>query len=357
MSLRSRLLIGYAVLVLLLVLAAGGGAIGFRQVAVEARGGLEPEVVAADRAERLLLSLGAHHLAAIDAVLSPTEPALRTAVADHAGNVRVALAEITREGSEQAVEALEGPVEAYLRVSADALAAGSGGGPEAGADPYLRAVKEADTGARSAAARHFSQNQQRLEDSSQRISAIARRYAVLLGALATVGLVALVFLAHGLHRHVLERLAALHAFSMAIDAGQDGKRVSIDRTDELSRVAAGMNRMLDRREALEHSMRGRLAQQRDTLLGVLASVHDGAILLTPAGALVASLDPAIAATGFESLSQTARDLRAAQQDSGDWNDSNGNPHSITLLTSGERDVGWLVVPRTAKPHGLVASAE
>jgi HAMP domain-containing protein len=357
MSLRSRLLLGYAVLVLLLVLAAGGGAIGFRAVAVEARGGLEPEVVAADRAERLLLSLDDHHLAAVDAVLSPGDPALRTAVEDHAGSVRVALAEIEREASEEAVEGLKRPVETYLLVSADALVAGIGGGPAAGTDPYLRAVKEADRAARAAAARHFSQSQQRLEDSSQRVAAIARRYAVLLGALATVGLVALVFLAHGLHRHVLERLAALHAFSMAIDAGQDGERVSIERSDELSRVAAGMNRMLDRREALEHSMRGRLAQQRDTLLGLLASVHDGAILLTPSGALVASLDPTIAATGFESLSQTARDLRASKEESGVWRDSNGNPHSMTRLASGDRDVGWLVVPRSAKPHGLVASAE
>lgn len=344
MSLRTRLLIGYAALVLLLVLAAGGGVIGFRQVSDAAGGQLEVDVQAADRAERLVLLLDQHRHATFDAILQPDDPVVRSGVDDAASTVRDALRSIVESASAPTKGTLAPAIEDYLVAAQAALDQ-----PERpDAERFLVAVRELDSEARAAAARYFSRNQERLVASSARVAAISRRYAVLLGALATVGLVALVFLASGLRRHVLERLDALSTFSVSIDDGQHGQRVPVDRNDELSRVAAGLNRMLDRHEELENGLRGRIAQQREVLIGLLGRVHESAVLFTPAGALVAALDPALAAPSFESVAEIARKLRREAAATGVWVDDEGRTRDLVRLTVNGRDAGWLLLPREAE---------
>lgn len=121
----------------------------------------------------------------------------------------------------------------------------------------------------------------------------ALRNAIIHALLVTVALFSLGFLTREMQRLVLDRIDELKAVAQGIAAGQRRRRASVVRQDELGLVAQQLNAALDNQEEVEAEMQGRLAQQRQLLLALLAARGRPSALFSFSGELIAStLEPA-----------------------------------------------------------------
>lgn len=347
MTLRTRLLIGYATLVLLLMLAAGGGAIGFRQMSVAARTRLEHFVRATDLEQSLLHEMEGHRDALLSWLLDPSGPGRREALGDAEGRVRAAISCFVGDQDHDLAEALSA-VDAYLAVTTEFLA--SGEAPTVAR--YHSDVAPSFARARDVAARRIAVDRASLADTTHEVAATARGNTALLGALAMVGLLTLAGFARGLKTRVLDRLEAVEAFAASIEEGRTDQRLTLGGRDELARLGRGMNRMLDKRQELEGNLRGRLAQERQLLLGLLAHAGPGAMLLGRSGERVGAAPP----EAPDAVSDALRDaIRAARSDAEieaftavPWTAPDATTWRVTALHHANRVSGWVAVPAAAE---------
>ncbi|MGD2113896.1 MAG: hypothetical protein PVG07_02515 [Acidobacteriota bacterium] len=103
-----------------------------------------------------------------------------------------------------------------------------------------------------------------------------------LGFLVLVALVSLVLLSRALQRQILLRLEALRSGVASIAIGEH-RRLWEEGRDELALIARQVNGLLDRYEELEGRLRGRLAQERRVVLGLLGATGEEAALFDLAG--------------------------------------------------------------------------
>lgn len=151
---------------------------------------------------------------------------------------------------------------------------------------------------------------------------------------------------------ILERLARIEQTAAAIQIGDVTRRVGDRGSDELSRVAAALDAVLDLRERDEAAARGRNRELRAVLVAVLREwAHPVAIAGIDGEILVSTLSPAqdeafgsitpelrkaartLLSRRFLSPAELATEIRTS---SGHW-------VRVRALTVGkERMVGWLV---------------
>jgi HAMP domain-containing protein len=140
----------------------------------------------------------------------------------------------------------------------------------------------------------LAHDDQILLDMESTLQDSARQRAVLFGLLAALALISFGVLSRTLRSHLLQRLAALAEVARAVAAGDRRRRAMVDREDELGVVARQLNAALDAQQGQAATQRGRIAEDRELLLAILAAWRRPAALLGSNGSLRAStLDEAV----------------------------------------------------------------
>ncbi len=350
MTLRTRLLIGYALIVLLLVLTGGAGAFGFREISGIVDQRLDRYARSTRRAQTLVDSIERQDAALLRALLRIDPPAARSDMdaADRAfDNALRDAADDPDPDTAQLVAAVGEAFPAYRSARELAFAAFADGD-----NRYASDVAPAYEVLHSAAARLYATTSDHTVQARAAVRAATVNASVLLGVLVTGGLLLLVALARSMRTHVLERLDELRRFSDAIAQGDIHQRASLGGADELGQMSTQMNAMLDRQAALESRLEGRLVHDRELLVALLATRRRGALILGPSGDLIAWSGPLPDPRRFDALAVALTERnreRVANPDSEAapfaWTDPAGAELRVQLLrTPSGRAIGWLAEP-------------
>lgn len=354
MTLRTRLLLGYALLVLLLVATGVAGSYGFREISTLVNDRLAHFTATTTSANALLRAAERQDRLLLHSLISPvSRPFEEELDAEHAEFLD-ALSRI-----ERLADAEQRPLLGAIREAEPAFVAArdrtlsqAPDGSNARAELYAQEFVPAFERLREPCSALWAGSRQHMFDARDAVRDAATSGSVLLGVLVTVGLLSLIALARSMRTHVLERLDELRRFSEAIAAGEQHHRALLTGSDELARLATQMNAMLDHQAALEGRLEGRLAQDRLMLLGMLAAFAQGAILLSTGGDLITWSgglpDPAV----VDALSVRAaeRNRAVARGDSPpdeplEWTGPDGSAWRVHYLrAAGDRAAGWLAEP-------------
>lgn len=131
-------------------------------------------------------------------------------------------------------------------------------------------------------------NHQAMREADLSARRLASRGSVILGVTVALTLLFLGFFYQLLSRTYLDRLSVMNLDVQAITAGDHHRRLESSRDDELGALARQLNATLDARQEGEGTLRGMLTQQRQLLLGLLAHGKTPAALVALDGTLVAS---------------------------------------------------------------------
>jgi HAMP domain len=180
----------------------------------------------------------------------------------------------------------------------------------------------------------------------------ARTSAVGLGILGAVVLVLGVWASRATRVRIFDRLARIERTALAISSGDVTRRVGDGGTDELARVGAALDLVLDLRDRGEAAVRGRNRELRALLVGLLRQwPHPVAVAGIDGEIIVSTLSPVqdeafgsitpelrqaartLLSRGFLSAGELTTEIRT---DARHW-------VRIRALTVGDqRLVGWLV---------------
>jgi hypothetical protein len=193
---------------------------------------------------------------------------------------------------------------------------------------------------------------EQLGGAAEAIRSDANATAVGLGILGAVELVLGVWLSRAARTRIFDRLARIERTAAAIAGGDVGLRVGDRGTDELARVAAALDLVLDLRDREEAAIRGRNRELRALLVALLREWPHPAAVAGIDGEIIISTLSAAENEAFGSITpqlrKAARTLLSRRflppaelateirTDSHHW-------VRVRALTVGEqRMVGWLV---------------
>lgn len=342
MKLRTRILLGYWYLVGLLILGAAGAALSFLGLGRSIGTVLEENFDSVRASMAMLDALERQDSALLSKLLGDpgADEALQASEKAFVAAVASARTNITIAGETDVLDRIEKGYGDY-RDARDVLLEGGWDRPlaayQARTLPRFMAVKQSVYDL-------LDLNHEAMVEADQRAQNAARRRAVVHGLLVVAALLSLAFLSQALGRDVLARLAELTGVAQSIAAGDTDRRAVAGSDDELGVVARQLNAVLDHAEETEAELEGRLRQDRQLLLGLLAELPQPAALLSLGGAVVASTLPAadlavvegaVAATDIRTMLDQTRVHRKV---------GNGLEVGLRLLEAeGERPVGWLAV--------------
>lgn len=290
MNLYWRIILGYGLLFALLVASALGASVAFRELGQNIGLVLDENYGSIKASVRMIESLERHDsailalLAEPDSSRDPLQRArneFRSGLAEARGNItieeeRPTLDRIERDFTlygQACGELLEQPGELSLATY------------ESATQPLFRSVKDG-------VLRLMDLNHEAMIQADRSARAYAQARAAISGLMVALAALTVIPLVRSVSRNVLGRLQHLREVAEAIAGGDHMRRVSVDRDDELGLFGRQLNAMLDRQLELESDVHGRLAAERQLVLGLLNALPTPAALLTPAGRLVASTLPA-----------------------------------------------------------------
>lgn len=197
----------------------------------------------------------------------------------------------------------------------------------------------------------FQARQKSLRSIGEEGETIAQRAGIWLGFLATFGLISLMLMTRQLQRYLLGPLQEMKTVTDAVSQGATKRRIQIRRNDELGQLAECYNRAVDQRQELEQEMLGRLNQERQLLVGMLELESASHAIFSLSGRLVAS-SWEIGRTRQKGISdwirQTGRDkLRGFESGSDERPDAVIEADDVylkieLLSVHGVRPIGWYV---------------
>ena len=357
MTLRTRLLLGYAVLVLLLVATGVAGSYEFREISVLVNERLDHFTSTTKSANTLLRAVNQQDRDLLRAIIaSETAPQSAGVQAAHA-EFRAALArahEIADSEQRALLQSIRELEPEFVAARDRVLAARTPAGPTRAAD-YESSFGPALAAIRQPCEALFAGSRQHMFDARDAVRDAANSGSILLGVLVTVGLLSLIALARSMRTHVLERLDELRRFCEAISSGVEHQRALLTGNDELAQLATQLNVMLDRQSALEGRLQGRLADDRRMLVGMLGVFADGALLLSPSGDLITWSGRLPEPQIVDGLSLRAAERNrmigrgeAAPETALDWTGPEGSRWTVRrLVASGGISSGWLAEPETS----------
>ena len=355
MTLRTRLLLGYALLVLLLLVTGAAGTYEFREISMLVNDRLARFTATTTSANALLRSVDRQERALLQALVAAAPHAHAVDALDEAHEeFRRALAQAGQlaDAEQRALLARIRDAEPGFLAARDRVLAPPDGTRAPPAEEYETVFLPAFERLREPCDALFARSRGQMFDARDAVRDAANGGSVLLGVLVTVGLLSLIAVARSMRTNVLERLDELRRFSEAIAAGEQHQRALVGGHDELGRLAAQMNLMLDQRSALEGRLEGRLAQDRHMLVGMLGSFGDGALLLSTAGDLItwSGRLPSPAVVDALALRAAERNRMIARGDAApdaplDWTGPDGSTWRVhPLRTASQLAAGWLVAP-------------
>lgn len=191
---------------------------------------------------------------------------------------------------------------------------------------------------------------------------LAARASTAAFGLAIVGLIVLivgVWVVRTIRSGLLDRISSLDQAAIAIQQGDDVRRVALTGNDELARIGQALNFVLDLRARSDAEMRGHNREVRSVLVALLrqwpqaAAITgiDGEIIVSTlsseAEEILRSLSPKVRAAAKILIS---RGFVSASELSTTINTGGGHIAHVRALAMGEqRIVGWLAVFTEAAP--------
>lgn len=353
MQLRTRLLVGYAYLVVLLLVAAGSAALIFLDLSQGIGRVLEENFRSVRAAVDMLQALERQDSLTLTLLVDPATAGDDFETLDAAFTEALGKAEanVTLSGERESVTRIRNGF-ARLQAARRRLFARS---PDSPLAAYRAGVEPVFTALRTEVVRLLEMNHEAMLAADAGARRTASRAGVWLGGLAALALLSLPLVSRAMQRGVIDRLRGLRDAVRAIAQGDARRRLHERGTDELAVVAAEFNRLLDERDELRGRLDGRLAHQRQLLLGLVAELGDGAAVLGLDGALVAWAGREPASADLERLREWAGGAgreHAGTFGSAELELTGGRRVRLDLLAAGgERPVGWLVRPVAGQSPG------
>ena len=345
MRIRTRILVGYGYLVGLLVLGAASAAIGFQQLGAAIDRVLAENIDSVRASIAMLESLERQDSATLRLLIEgePRSEALDAADEAFQKALATAAANVTIAGESGAVAAIRTANRRYLEARTTLLTIGHERPLEAYEAETFPRFDEVKTAVFALA----EMNQRAIESADREVQRMARRRAILHGALATLALLSLAVLSRELGRTVLGRLGELESTARHLAAGDLDRRLAAGVDDELGQVATVLNELLDRQQEVAATSRGLVRQQRQLLLAVVAALPEPAAVLTRSGSLVAStlgdgLDSRLGAAA--GLLTVAEDEASTTRGPVQVECGGADFHLTPLVAPPDRRVGWLARP-------------
>jgi methyl-accepting chemotaxis protein len=345
-NLRARLVLGYGYLVALVVASGAGAALGFQRLGQDIDRALAATAESTRAGLGMLTSLERQDHAVLALLLGDRDARhdLEEAEASFQALLERARAGTVLAGKAETLAAIATAETAYREAQGRLLAAPG----ERPLTTHSAEVTPLYLEAKAAVRSLLELNQEEMVAASRGAERRAATHAVAHGLLVGLALISLAWLSQALGRDLLSRLAELKAVSAAIAGGDRRRRAAATRRDELGLVAEQLNAVLDRLLAVEAEASGRLAEQRQLVLGLLAACGRPASLLALDGSeMAASLETADREAVQAATSQLPRPGRASAGAVPDV-EASGRRVSFRLLVSPSgRPLAWLatVAPR------------
>src|SRR4051812_7534279 len=271
MTLRTKLLLGYAGFVLALGLLGAWSARTLSQMSAVSGHIIAENYDSVVAAQDMKESLERQDSAALFGLLGQTARARRQ-VAEHRERFDAALAtaaaNITEIGEPAAVDAIrQGRDEYYRRFDAFAAAEGDR------TTLYFQSLEPQFNEVRAASDGLLRLNQEAMRRKADAASRIARRWFFVTLALAVVLMAAGVAIELSLSRAIVGPVAQLTAATTRLASGDlETPGVPVRSGDEIGRLAESFNRMADRLRELRRSDMGRLLVAQQTTEAVIDSL-------------------------------------------------------------------------------------
>ncbi len=367
-NLRSRLLIGYGYMMVLLLLTAGSAAFGFFSISEAIDRILSENFQSVSASMEMMESLEEQKTLTVTALL---ESGTDIAPLDDAERAFYAAIDTAREnatidGEDELIDELQRQFEQYVEVQHEILADDVEAMPM---EVFAFRIMPAFVETRQTVFALTELNHEAIVTADEEAQATALHMAGLLGVLVTIAMVSMVFLSRTLQQKVLRRLRDITKVAEAISAGDHHRRFDITINDELGVVSHQLNTALDTHDELQAEMRGRLNQQKQLVLGLLEEVEGELLLLGLDGTLIASSCERLQREKLEHVQkwlvdhrkEMLRDFRQSSTEVKMNMELDDQLLSMRLLAAGgERPVGWMVQVTEAEcepPNGSESEEE
>ncbi len=348
MTLRSRLVLGYVYLTVLLLVAALGGALGFQRLGRSIDTILQENGESVRAATAMIDALERQDSACMGLLLRRDGAAGRMARAEAAFREALERAadNVTVEDERPLLDEIRARFAVY-REAREGLVASA---PERPLAAYESQVLPRSRALAETLGRLLDVNHRAMLEADRANRGLAWRGSAVLAGLATLALLSIGALSRSLRVHVLDRLEELGAVARAVSDGDHGRRVWVTGDDELGRVGRQLNAALDAQERTEGAAEGRLRQQRQLVLALLESGGAPAAVLGLDRRVVASTLAPDRLSAWERCAEGAgADLEHRPGEEAPASREVEGPDGARwrvrpLIAGGVRPVGWLVRP-------------
>lgn len=353
MSLRTRLLLGYSYLVLLILLTAGGAGVAVFKLSNGIGDVVRNNFHSVSAASEMLGALGHQNNATLQLLVDPeNRPANRKNLIESQAEFDAAFKQAegnaTIDGEAERIAEIKQAYATYKSARETLIASR----PAQPLDAYNRHIFEQSGAVRAQIFDLLNLNQEAILEADEEARNTATQNGIGLGIVVTLALISLIALSRALQQHILMRLAEFKEISEAIASGEINRRYKPGGDDELGILARNLNTGIDAQKQLRTQAQGRLGQQRQLLLGALSQRDQGVALLGLDGLVVASTLEGTAQQGLQKHHEwvcgVGRDLV------GDYQPGNPPPsHRVDytpdctlvfelLVAQKSRPVGWMV---------------
>lgn len=346
MTLRTKLLLGYGYLVALLLLAAGSAMLGFLTLSESIDVVLENNYRSIRASMDMVDALDRQDSATLAALLDdPGEASLEPFERAFSDALRAARDNITEHREPEILETIARQYEAY-RQKRDELVQER---PDRPLAAYREKVSPEFAALKHTVLQLLEVNQEAMVTADQRARESATRNGAWLGFVVALALISLVVLSRGLQRQILGRLGALRRGTALLAEGDTSRRLAVGGRDELDLISEGVNHLLDRLQAVEAELRGKLGRQRQLVLGLLAQLGDGAALFSLQGTLLGGglaggREAGLRVTEWVQERELDPDSHLPDRLEGRVRGPDGSELAIELVTLHSRPLAWLVRP-------------
>jgi PAS domain S-box-containing protein len=310
MSLRTKLLAGYLIFVVALMVLGGWSAYRLREMGGVSRHIISNNYDSVLAAQQMKESLERQDSAAVFALLGARTRAdeqVREHRARFDANFQKAASNITEVGELEAIEAIRRDREIYYQSFDDFMADSQLPGDLGDTDGKI--VSAAKPGERRGTTIYFQRlepqfnklradcdlllqlNQRAMLAKSEAAAKVARRWFYLTLLMAGVMVAAGIWLAFLLANSIVKPLRQLTATTARIAGGDLDAKAEVNSDDEVGILATEYNRMAERIRQLRLSDKGQLIIARQTTEAAIDSLYDP-VIVTDADGCVTKLNPA-----------------------------------------------------------------
>ena len=365
MNLRTRFLVGYTYLFLLLLVTAGSAVLGSQRLGEDIDRIVALNAMNVHRSMQMLEALERHDSAMLTHLLG-VQGALEQVHLYEERFADLAALGLAETGSDEEAVILAGIAELFTRYQHEralaferSVSVGEILSPEGELNALFRRLK-------GEVHQLLDLYHEQTIAIGQHTHASSRQQLMLLGFLVALALLSLGVLTRLMQEHFLGRLAEAAHVVGAIASGDRRRRIPAVKNDELGALSRLLNQALDNQIELEETVQGRLNQQRQLLLGVLPEISQHVALLGLDGEPVAThcserflerLEPV--AAWIRSEGRAALHERPLLTTVEETFSMPGRPtlHVKLLIAPPARPVGWLVVSRARGRQETTASVQ